>query len=152
MLERMYSETFGISVVDWRIIAILGTHSPLSAKSLAELTGMDPVGVSRAIDQLTNRKLVLRRTDSADRRRIALNLSSKGLEIYNQVVPYLYASETALVSELSADDASTLRRIMDRLVERSGEIFGTGIDWRSIVDPSDDLQLPTDGASLECNC
>lgn len=152
MLERMYSETFGISVVDWRIIAILGTHSPLSAKSLAELTGMDPVGVSRAIDQLTNRKLVLRRTDSADRRRIALSLSSKGLEIYNQVVPYLYASETALVSELSVDDALALRRIMDRLVERSGQIFGTGIDWRSIVHPADDRQLPAHGTSLKCNC
>src|SRR3546814_3457578 len=80
MLERMYGEMFGISVVDWRIIAILGTHSPLSAKALAELTAMDQVSVSRAIDQLTNKKLVLRRVDTADRRRVALSLSKKRSE------------------------------------------------------------------------
>lgn len=133
MLERMYGEMFGISVVDWRIIAILGTHFPLSAKALAELTAMDQVSVSRAIEQLSNKKLVLRRVDAADRRRVALSLSKKGLDIYNQVVPLLYASEAALVSSLSADDAASIRRIMELLVERSGELFGSDKDWRTIT-------------------
>src|SRR3546814_19010358 len=94
---------FGISVVDWRIIAILGTHSPLSAKALAELTAMDQVSVSRAIDQLTNKKLVLRGVDTADRRRLALKLSKNGMDIYNQVLPLLYAFEAILFWQLSKE-------------------------------------------------
>lgn len=134
MLERMYGELFGLSVADWRIVAILGTHYPLSAKALAELTAMDQVSVSRAIDQLSNKKLVLRRIDTADRRRVALSLSKRGHDIYNQVVPLLYASERMLLSELSPEDGAALRRIMDLLVDRSNELFGSDKDWRSIAD------------------
>ena len=134
MLERMYGEMFGISVVDWRLIAILGTHSPLSAKALAELTAMDQVSVSRAIDQLTNKKLVLRRIDAADRRRVALSLSKKGLDVYNQVVPLLYASEAMLVARLPAADAASIHRIMEALVDVSGELFGVDNDWRAIIE------------------
>ncbi|MDB5715010.1 MAG: transcriptional regulator, MarR family protein [Sphingomonadales bacterium] len=135
MLERMYGELYGISVVDWRIIAILGTHFPLSAKALSELTAMDQVSVSRAIEQLTNKKLVLRRTDAADRRRVALRLSKNGLAIYNHVMPLLFASEAMLVSELSDEDAGSVRRIMEDLVERSGHLFGIDKDWRAVFSP-----------------
>ncbi|WP_454883079.1 MarR family winged helix-turn-helix transcriptional regulator [Sphingomonas oryzagri] len=133
MLERMYGEMFGISVVDWRIIAILGTHYPLSAKVLAELTAMDQVSVSRAIDQMMNKKLVLRKVDAADRRRVALSLSKKGLEIYNQVVPLLYASEAMLIARLPDEDAVAIRRIMEALVDVSGELFAPGSDWRTFL-------------------
>ena len=133
MLQHMYGELYDISVADWRIIAILGTHFPLSAKVLAELTAMDQVSVSRAIDQLTNRKLVLRRVDPADRRRVALRLSKLGREIYDRVLPLLIAAEKALVADLAADDAASLRRIMDHLVERSGDLFGDASNWQSIL-------------------
>jgi len=137
MLERMYGELFGISVVDWRIIAILGTHYPLSAKALAELTAMDQVPVSRAIDQLFTKKLILRRTDKADRRRVALSLSKKGMEIYNQVMPLLYASEAMLISDLSDTDTAAIRRIMEMLVDRSGQLFASGKDWREVFSSRD---------------
>lgn len=133
-LERMYGELFGISVVDWRIIAILGTHFPLSAKGLAELTAMDQVSISRAIEHLSNKKLVQRRTDNADRRRVALRLTKQGMDIYDRVRPMLAASEELLVAELSQSDAETLRRIMEELLERSGRIFANDSDWRKIYE------------------
>ena len=133
MLERMYGEMFGISVADWRIIAILGTHYPLSAKALAQATAMDQVSVSRAIDQLTNKKLVLRRVDEADRRRVALSLSKNGLEVYNQVVPLLYAAEAMLVARLPREDAAAINRIMETLVEVSETLFSVETNWRSII-------------------
>jgi DNA-binding MarR family transcriptional regulator len=77
-LEKMYSQRFGLSVVGWRVLAILGTTSPLSAKALAELTAMDQVSISRAVEQLVNIKLVSRRVDASDRRRVVLRLSKKG--------------------------------------------------------------------------
>jgi DNA-binding MarR family transcriptional regulator len=133
-LEKMYSQLFGLSVVGWRVVAILGTHSPLSAKALAELTAMDQVSISRAVEQLANIKLVSRRVDTSDRRRVVLRLSKKGEEVYSQIVPVLYASENALVSGLSAEDAQALRRIMDILVPRSAKLLGDDCDWRSLLE------------------
>jgi DNA-binding MarR family transcriptional regulator len=133
-LERMYGQLFGLSVVGWRVIAILGAHSPLSAKALAELTAMDQVSISRAVEQLANNKLVSRRTDTSDRRRVVLRLSKKGKDVYSQVVPVMYASENALISGLCGEDARAVRRIMEILVKRSAEILGDDCDWRIVLE------------------
>ncbi|RIV87978.1 MarR family winged helix-turn-helix transcriptional regulator [Aurantiacibacter zhengii] len=133
MLQGMYGELFGITVADWRIIAILGSNHPLSAKALAELTAMDQVSVSRAIDHLTNQKLVLRDIDHTDRRRVALRLSRRGQEIFDKVMPLLHACENRLIDELSEADAVTLRRIMGLLVDRSARLFSDNTDWRPIL-------------------
>lgn len=132
-LERMYSQRFGLSVVGWRIVAILGTHSPLSAKALAERTAMDQVSVSRTVEQLTRKRLVSRRVDPVDRRRVVLRLSKRGREVYNQIVPVLFASENALISVLSDEDVAHLRRIMATLIDRSVEVLGDDCDWRELV-------------------
>ena len=49
MLARMYSEEFGIGVVEWRLMANLGSFSPMSAKDLSASTAMDQVSVTRAL-------------------------------------------------------------------------------------------------------
>jgi len=134
LLESMYSQEFGLTVVGWRIMGILGSRAPLSAKALAELTAMDAVSISRAIDQLRQKKYVSRRTDSADRRRSVLKLSKKGEEVYQAIVPLFQASEKAMLSVLSPEDVKHLRRIMAMLVERTGTIMGEDIEWRDILD------------------
>jgi DNA-binding MarR family transcriptional regulator len=134
MLEKMYSQQFGLSVVGWRIVAILGTHFPLSAKALGELTAMDQVSISRAVEQLAGKKLVSRRVDMADRRRVVLRLSKKGEEVYNQVVPLLYAGEGALVSGFSKNDEAALRRIMKIMLERSAQLLGEDCDWQTLLE------------------
>ena len=134
MLEKMYSEQYGLTVVGWRIIAILGSHAPLSAKALAELTAMDAVNISRAIEQLSTLKFVSRRTDPVDRRRVVLRLSKKGEEIYRTVLPLFHAAENALLSDLSQEEIALLRRMMQTLIDRSAHVLGEGISWQSLLE------------------
>jgi DNA-binding MarR family transcriptional regulator len=133
ILQGLYVQRFGLSLAGWRILGILGTHQPLSAKALAELTAMDQVSISRAVDYLVSKKLVSRRTDTSDRRRVVLRLTKKGEEVYNTIVPVLYASENALVSSLSAEDEAALRRIMSTLLERSAKLLGPDTDWKALL-------------------
>jgi len=132
-LQRMYSGRFGISVVGWRITAILGSHSPLSAKALAELVALDQVSVTRAVDQLVDRRYVSRRVDTEDRRRVVLRLTRKGEEMYRQVLPLLQAADTAVTSGLSAEDAATLRRLMRQVLAHSGRVLPEDGDWQSVL-------------------
>ena len=134
MLEKMYSEQYGLTVVGWRIIAILGSHAPLSAKALAELTAMDAVNISRATEQLTSLKFVSRRTDPIDRRRVVLRLSKKGEEVFRTVLPLFHAAENALLSNLSQEDVLSLRRIMQSLVDRSASVLGEDVGWQSLLE------------------
>lgn len=133
-LQTMYSQRFGLSVVGWRVVAILGTHSPLSAKTLAELTAMDQVSVSRAVEQLVGKRIVSRRVDTVDRRRLVLRLSRYGEEVYREIVPILQAAENALVSTLPDKDVRELRRLVRAVVENAARHLPDDADWQVLLD------------------
>ena len=133
-LQTMYSEKFGLTVAGWRIMAILGTHSPLSAKALAEMTAMDQVSTSRALEQLSNKKLLSRRVDPSDRRRVVLRLNRKGQTVFRQIVPVLYAAERALIDGFTEEEVATIRRYMTQLMERSARHMAEEADWRALVE------------------
>ncbi len=133
LLQKMYGERFGLSVIGWRLVAILSHHSPLSAKALAELTGMDQVSVTRAVDQLVAQRYVSRRGDSEDRRRVVLRLSKKGEDVYNDILPVLHAVDNALVAHLSLSEAHELRATLERVLVRSASVFGDDATWENIL-------------------
>ena len=132
-LQKMYSERFGLSVVGWRLLGILGTHAPLSAKTLSEITAMDQVSISRALELLVGKKLVSRRVDAADRRRVELRLTRTGKQVYDEIVPVLQAIENALVSYLSPTEAGELRSMMKRLLAGSADLLAEDCDWTAIL-------------------
>ena len=48
-IARHYSERFGLSIPEWRVMAVLGQTPGLSARDVAARTAMDKVQVSRAV-------------------------------------------------------------------------------------------------------
>lgn len=133
MLHSMYSERYGLSVIGWRILAILGKHAPLSAKVISEMMAADAVTLSRAIDQLSGKRLIRRRVDPADRRRQLLSLSKKGAEVYNQIVPLLYAAEQSLLAALSEEDRVQIKRLMRILDDHSASVLAEGVRWEDLL-------------------
>lgn len=76
-LARLYEHEYGLTVAEWRLIAILARFGPLSANGVCERTGMDKVRVSRAVARASARKLVSRDVDAEDRRRLVLALTPR---------------------------------------------------------------------------
>lgn len=132
-LASMYGERFDLSVTGWRIIAVLGQHEPLSAKQLANRTGMDQVNITRAVTRLASQGMVSRRIDRIDRRRIVLRLSKKGRAVFDMVLPLAESLEAAILQELTVAQTEELRRTMAVLVRRTGEILSDDRNWRSFV-------------------
>jgi DNA-binding MarR family transcriptional regulator len=132
-LHRMYSRRFGLSVAGWRIIAILGSRAPLSSRELSAELAMDPVAISRAVDQLVVAKLVSRRTDQKDRRRHQLRLTARGRSVYDEIVPLALGIERAILEPLAPRDREALMRIMPVLTARSVDILSEGRDWREFL-------------------
>lgn len=132
-LARMYGERFNLSVTGWRIIAVLGQHEPLSAKQLADRTGMDQVNITRAVTRLASQSMVSRRIDRVDRRRIVLRLSKKGRAVFDVVLPLAESIEAAILQELTVEQSKELRRTMAALVQRTEVILSDDRNWRSFV-------------------
>lgn len=119
-LTPLYMSLFGLSVSEWRTMAVLGSHGMLSASEIVTLSGMDKVNVSRAIQGLKKAGLLRRDIDGEDRRRALLRLTERGAEAFRTLVPLVLKREEELLAGLSADERATLFDLMER-VRRNAE-------------------------------
>lgn len=119
-IASAYAERFGLAVTEWRVIAVLGLFSGLSATAVAERTAMDKVAVSRAVARLLERGLLQRELHGDDRRRSVLELSAAGYAVYDEVVPLALGYERELLEPLDAGERDTLDRLLAKLGKRYG--------------------------------
>ena len=110
-----YAERFGISITEWRVLAVLGRFPELSATGVAERTAMDKVAVSRAVARLLRTGLIEREVHGSDRRRSVLRLSEAGYAVYDQVAPMALEYERRLLSGFNEEERAALGRLLDRL-------------------------------------
>ena len=116
-IAREYSERFDMTIPEWRVMAVLGRFSGLSANQVAQRTAMDKVAVSRAVAKLLDSGRLLRAFDDDDRRRSVLRLSETGYAIYDQIVPLALGFERQLLGDMDATERTLLFRLLDRLDE-----------------------------------
>ncbi|WP_129647592.1 MarR family winged helix-turn-helix transcriptional regulator [Peristeroidobacter agariperforans] len=119
VIAGAYEREFGLSIPQWRVMAVLARYPDLSAVEVAERTAMDKVAVSRAIQGLLDDKRVLRAFDKGDRRRSILRLSAAGQAVYTRVAPMALRYEAELLSALNPSDQRTLDRLLARLMEQA---------------------------------
>jgi len=119
-----YSKRFGLSIPEWRIMAVLSRHPGLSASEVAERTLMDKVAVSRAVGKLIKSGRINRRFADQDRRRSILHLSPAGEAVYAEVAPLALKFERELLHGLSDEEVHTLDVLLERLLARA-RLLGT---------------------------
>ncbi len=118
-VATVLEDRFGISMPEWKVLAIIAEKPGLSAVTVARLAEMDTVAVSRAVTKLLDRGLIDRELDSEDRRRSVLNLSEAGAGLYEQVVPIAQELETNLLSEFSEEEQRVLEKAIRILRAKS---------------------------------
>ena len=119
IIAHAYEKRFGLSIPEWRVIAILGRFPGLSAVEVAERTLMDKVAVSRAVTRLVKNGRIDREFADADRRRSILNLSGEGRRVHDEIAPLALRFERELLEGFDDTEIEALDRIMDRLLERA---------------------------------
>ena len=121
-IAQVYDKRFGLSIPEWRVIAILGRFPGLSAVEVADRTLMDKVAVSRAVSKLLKNGRIDRQFADADRRRSILNLSEEGQRVHNEVAPLALQFERDLLQGLSDEEREMLDVIMERLLSRARDL------------------------------
>jgi DNA-binding MarR family transcriptional regulator len=122
-ISMSYRDQYDISVIEWRILAVLGRYPGLAASEIVERTAMDKVSVSRAVKNLVEKKLVRRHTDPADRRRMTLHITSgPGKRVLQTVVPLAQAYEKQLLGALDSEEQSALFNAIEKLQARASAL------------------------------
>jgi DNA-binding MarR family transcriptional regulator len=124
-IAQQYSDRFGLSIPEWRVMAVLGGTSGLSARDVAERTAMDKVQVSRAVESLVRGRRAARTADADDGRIQRLALTAKGRAIYDEVVPLALHLEEVFLSALKPEERRLLDALMIKL-SRQAHLLGGG--------------------------
>jgi DNA-binding MarR family transcriptional regulator len=124
-IARQYSDRFGLTIPEWRAMAVLGGTPGLSARDVAERTAMDKVQVSRAVESLMRARRVQRQADPKDGRITRLSLTARGRAIYEEVVPLALHLEDVFLSALTAEERRQFESLMTKLA-RQAHLLGSG--------------------------
>ena len=119
-IARHYSERFGLTIAEWRVMAVLGQSPGLSAREVALRTEMDKVQVSRAVASLVRRRRVQKTMDGADGRVMRLALTLRGQAIHDEIVPQALKLEEQFLSGLDSRERATFDRLIEKLSNQSG--------------------------------
>lgn len=133
-LADMYTRKFGLSVNCWWVMAVIGRLPGGSASNVVGHTTLEADKVTRAVDVLVARGLVRRRQDDEDRRRVVLSLSAKGQKVFEEIEGVRQGLEGALLSVLGARERDAFCAALDKLEQRSKDIFSERHGWKQILE------------------
>jgi len=119
LIARVYDKRFGLTIPEWRVIAIVGRFPGLSAVEVAARTMLDKVAVSRAVTKLIKAGRIDREFADADRRRSILTLSEEGRKVHDEIAPLALEMEADLLHGLSDEQIESLNVVIERLLARA---------------------------------
>lgn len=125
LIARAYVDRFGLTVPQWRLLAVLAEDGPSTQQVLCGRTVMDKVTVMRAARGLAQRRLVRRVPNSADGRSHHLLLSPAGERMYQAVAPLALDYEAALLQGLQGPQVQQLEQWLRRLQSRAASLAAT---------------------------
>ncbi|RPI16344.1 MAG: MarR family transcriptional regulator [Lysobacterales bacterium] len=121
-----YRNRYGLSIPEWRVVAVLARHPGISAAEVGALTRMDAVTVSRAVSRLLRAGRVRRRVSREDRRRSVLRLSAAGGAVYRAVAPLALRFEAELLDGLDATERGRLDVLLRTLFDKARKLAARG--------------------------
>lgn len=107
----------GLRVPEWRVLACLYDQDGLMITQLARYSLMEQSRMTRIVDQMEKRGLVVRKSDEGDGRRVRVHLTEAGQKVSSDVVEEAREHERTLLSALQEVDAERIKPSLERLLE-----------------------------------
>lgn len=112
--------TLDVMVVEWVVLRELFSRGDMSPSDLATRLGMTRGGVSKLVDRLEARGLLMRDTGTGDRRYQTLTLTADGKALVPRLATLADQNETEFFGHLTATKRDTLRSMLTDLVAHHG--------------------------------
>lgn len=119
---RLCEGRYGIARREWRILALLAAHGPLSPSELAGRGDLDRARTSRAIGSLAAKRLVLRAAQRGDARRAVVTLSEAGRQLYDELFPQVVEINRRVLAALDAPLVEALDEALRRLTAHAAQL------------------------------
>ncbi len=117
--EMRYRREHGVSLWEWRTVALLGADAPQSLNDLARAAGVDKGQMSRVVSGLAERGLISRDADSRDARAVRLSLSAAGRKLYKGLIRTALERDEAFLGCLNVQERKVLDSALAKLAREA---------------------------------
>jgi DNA-binding MarR family transcriptional regulator len=117
---REHLEPAGISLPTVQIIKRMAAGGSPSQLELAQDIELEPAALCRLVTELEEQRLVVRRRDPEDKRRVLVSPTRDGLALLTRTQPLVLAGINATVSRLTAAEQAQLCRLLEKLADGDG--------------------------------
>lgn len=119
-----FHERFGVTLREYRILAVIGYSQPVSLMQLAQECYLDKGQVSRVVSKLVDEKLVAREKDTDPTARGGkLVLTETGQTLVNEALDYGDALNARAMSVLSPAEQQLFSEHLDRILAHARVMF-----------------------------
>jgi DNA-binding MarR family transcriptional regulator len=126
-VTRRYLAEFGLSVPEWRLLAMTVRFEPVRFSELVANSSMDKGQASRTLQMLTKRGLINSRSTGGARRTgegavspVILTTTAKGRQLYRTVLPVAQRNQARLLLMLTRHEREVLYRVLAKLFAATG--------------------------------
>jgi DNA-binding MarR family transcriptional regulator len=109
-------EPIGVSLPVVQVIMRLGSGGDLSQLELAQELELEPAALSRLLAELEEQRLVTRRRDPGDKRRVLMTATRAGAALLTRAQPRVMAGLDTLFARLSGREHDELCRLLEKIV------------------------------------
>lgn len=121
--SREFTDGAGISVPEWRVISVIGSHDQASFNTLVQTLGVDKGWISRTVMQLERADLVRRTPDPRDGRQFLLSLTKAGRALHLKGSGVSLARQQRLESQFDATELAMLYKLLGRLQQAADDLL-----------------------------
>lgn len=114
-IARTYRALFGLSIPEWRLVAVVAETGGISQGAIGSRTRMDKVTVSRAAIALVERGLMEREGNPGDKRSHLLKLTRAGRELYAAIAPKALDLERRIFDRFGAQELEAFVAMLRRI-------------------------------------
>lgn len=110
------ADKFGVTGAEWIVLVRIGEGHAESAADLCRQLGFDTAAMAKMLNALSQRKLVLRKRSSSDRRVLSLSLSTAGHRLYPRLKQVADQVLENHLRGMSHDELMTAATLLDRII------------------------------------
>lgn len=117
---KMKVEHQGVTVAEWVVLRALFDEDGIKPSELAERIGLTRGAISKLLDRLATKNLVLIRNDTLDRRAQVVSLSASGRRLVPKLAALADENDADAFGHLTAEQRTTLLSTLKSIVDRLG--------------------------------
>ena len=121
-VKNSHTHGLEISLDQWLVLGPIWKNNGISQKDISEYCGKDKTSVTKIIDILEKKNLVVRVADQLDHRVKRVVLSNKGKELFLSALPVMAKTRDEVRNGISDNEIESLKNILNKIYKNLSDI------------------------------